>query len=369
MTPHHYLHAFNCIPGIGAGTLRTLLQAFDTPEIAWNASESELAASGIGKIALRRLHEGRSAVDIAREWDILQNLRIRVILPNDPEYPPSLRTIPDAPVNLYVRGQLDITVKPLIAIVGSRKATPYGIRVAETLAEELSAAGFGIVSGLAFGIDTSAHHGTLRAKGATIAVLGNGLADEAISPQAQLPLAQALLEHGGALVSEYAPYTPAAPYTFPARNRIIAGMSLGTVVIEAAKRSGSLLTAHAALDYQREVFAVPGSIFSEASEGPHALLRSGAKLVGNIRDILEELQPNSASFAALDQPTVPMSPAENTLWSLLSHEPLHIDKIVKNATLPTSSVQSTLAFLEIKGLVKNIGGMHYVRSKQHTSLF
>jgi DNA processing protein len=361
LTPYHYLHALNTIPQIGSQALRKLLDYFDTPEEIWRASSGALKASGINEKLIALFLEKRALIDIDKEWEKLESSAITLITEDDTAYPTLLKEIHNPPFILYKRGVFDWNSKPLITIVGSRHSTPYGERVAEVFAQELVTAGCGVASGLAFGIDSSAHKGTLSASGDTVAVLGNSLDNASISPKAQLPLAKAILHQSGALLSEYPPETSATPYTFPARNRILAGISQGTIVVEAAEKSGSLITARYALEFNREVFAVPGSIFSDASAGPHNLLRSGAKIATSIQDILEELQPRKTPLSITSAPSIPLSLDEKTIFDILSNEPTHIDRILKTTTLETSQVQSTLVFLEVKGLIKNIGGMHYIR--------
>jgi DNA processing protein len=361
LTPYHYLHALNTIPQVGSQALRKLLEYFDTPEEIWKASPAALKASGMNEKSLSVFLEMKASLDIRAEWELLETSDIALITEEDAAYPVLLKEIHNPPFIIYKRGTFDWNNKPLITIVGSRHCTAYGERVTETFSQDLVNAGFGIASGLAFGIDTAAHKGVLKAQGDTVAVLGNSLDDASVSPHSQLKLAKAILNQGGALLSEYPPITSATPYTFPARNRILAGISQGVIVIEAAKRSGSLITAHFALDFNREVFAVPGSIFSEASEGPHELIRSGAKISTGIQDILEELRPKNTDSTIPKNPSVALSLDEKKIVSILSSEPTHIDKILKATTLDTSLVQSTLVFLEVKGLIKNIGGMHYIR--------
>jgi DNA processing protein len=225
-------------------------------------------------------------------------------------------------------------------------------------------AGIVVVSGMAFGIDSVAHRGALVAGGETIAVLGGGIDDRTIAPVSHFQLAHNIMEHG-ALVSEYPPGTGASQGSFPMRDRIIAGLCLGTIVIEAPEKSGSLITAQCALDYNREVFAVPGSILSPYSIGTNALIKRGAKMVTGITDILEELRPEIFTPSPDQEPApgiIPgLSPEEQKVFSTLTHEPLHIDKIIKTTGLETKNISSLLSVLEIKGLAKNLGGMHYVR--------
>jgi len=361
LTPHHYLHALHTIPQVNSHTLRKLLEYFDTPEAIWKASPAALKASDISEKPLLAILHHRPSIQIDQTWESLQISEITPLLENDPAYPQLLKEIPNPPPLIYKRGVYDWNSAPIITIVGSRHPTAYGVRVTEVFAQELASIGICVASGLAFGIDSAAHKGTIESKGNTLAVLGNSLDDTSISPRSHLHLAQTILRQNGALLSEYPPVTAATPYTFPARNRILAGISQGTIVIEAATRSGSLITARYALEFNREVFAVPGSIFSDASAGPHELIRSGAKIATSIRDILEEIKFQITPKQTLSTVSPSLSLHEKTVLSILSSEPLHIDKILKTTTLETSQVQSTLVFLEVKGLIKNIGGMCYIR--------
>lgn len=361
-----YIHALRSIDGIGDGTLSRLLLHFGTGEQAWLAPENEIDA--VPKIDPKRksaIIAGRKNINPVELWDTLLNQNITLHTKRDPTYPKLLREIPDSPETLYTRGHFDWT-KPIscIAIVGSRKHSPYGVQVAKQLAEDLTEAGLTVVSGMAFGIDSVAHRGALDANGETLAVLGSGIDDASLTPVSHFQLAQKIMAQG-ALLSEYPPGTPATPGSFPMRDRIIAGLCLGTIVIEAGEKSGSLITAHCALDYNREVFAVPGSIFSPYSIGTNDLIKHGAKVVTGVTDILEELNLESMTASPHEtgssEKISTLSPEEQTIFSVLSKEPLHIDKIIKISNLKAPIVSSLLALLEIKGLAKNLGGMHYVR--------
>lgn len=333
---------------------------FDTPEAIWKASEAALIASKINSKAVTSILTHRASMDIEAQWAKLEAHEISILTQEDTNYPRLLKEIPNPPTILYVRGTYQFNSKPILTIVGSRHSTAYGNRVAQAFAKDLVSSGIAVASGLAFGIDNAAHTGTLQAKGATIAVLGNSLDDDSIAPKSHLYLAHTVIRQGGALISEYPPVTAATPYTFPARNRILAGISHGVIVVESAERSGSLITARYALEYNREVFAVPGSIFSEASQGPHNLIRSGAKIVTSITDVLEEIAPlYQISPSTTHAPE--LSPHEVTLLAVFSSEPTHIDKILKTTTLETSQVHTSIVLLEVKGLIKNIGGMHYIK--------
>lgn len=365
MNPTILLYALSLIPGIGNKTLRDLIGHFGSAAAVWEADEvSLLAVKGLGPKTVATLVTVRRTIRPDAEWENIIRQGIDILAWNDAAYPRLLKETPDAPALLYVRGNYSWEEKPLIAIVGSRKFTSYGQQAAYRLASDLAAAGYVVVSGLAFGIDAIAHKAALDAGAETLAVLGSGIDDASIAPGSHLPLAKAVM-NAGALISEYPPGTIASEGTFPARNRIMAGMSLGTLVIEAAERSGTLITARLALDYNREVFAVPGSIFSPASLGTNALIKAGAKIITSVADILEEFPlPKRAlvpAKSAASLRNVSLSQEEESILGFLSHEPCHVDKIIKATRLKTSSVISLLALLEIRGFAKNIGGMNYIK--------
>lgn len=360
-----YIHALRSIEGIGDGTLARLLAHFGSGEQAWLASDSTLDA--LPKIAPERkwaLINGRKMIDPERAWQELATLGITLHTKSDPTYPPLLREIPDGPVTLYTRGTLDWSVpRPFIAIVGSRKHSPYGMQVAEKLAQDLTRAGIIVVSGMAFGIDSIAHVGAIEEGGETIAVLGSGVDDRSLTPVSHFQLAQKIMAHGS-LVSEYPPGTLPSKGSFPMRDRIIAGLCLGTIVIEAGEKSGSLITAQCALDYNREVFSVPGSILSPYSLGTNDLIKQGAKMVTSVQDVLEEL-PQKLFHAREIQEPLPenLSLEEQLVYGTLTHEPIHIDKIIQKTKLASAEASALLSLLEIKGLAKNLGGMHYVKGQ------
>ena len=361
-----YLHALRMIPEVGNRTLAVLREHFGGWEAVWHASETAIREiEGIrSETAKKALSEKRKGIDPKTEWERFLKQGITLFTPDHPLYPPLLREIPDHPETLYVRGSFDWqTLPPMIAIVGSRKHSAYGEQATLRLSEDLTRAGLLVVSGLAFGIDSIAHTAALEAGGETIAVLGNGVSDNDITPRSHFPLAQKILGHG-ALVSEYPPDFPVTRWTFPERDRIIAGLCLGTVVIEAPEKSGSLITAQCALDYNRDVFAIPGSIFSPYSIGTNTLIKKGAKVVTGIQDILEELTSENIfplHSSENQKQSTNLAEEEKTLLASLSHEPLHIDAIIKKTKFPAPVVSSFLALLEIKGLAKNVGGMHYIR--------
>ncbi len=365
MNPHIYLHALRSIPGVGAKTLLAILDHFDTPQEAW---ESPIQAfhniPDLGPKTRSAILEAQRSFSLEQASDELEKNNITILPFFDPEYPSLLREIPDFPPLLYVRGNFTgWNEKPFLTIIGSRRHTNYGRQAAEKFATEAVQAGFVVVSGLAFGIDSDAHQAALRNHGETIAVLGSGIDDAHVTPQSHLALAQDVCR-SGALISEYPPGTDANKGTFPARNRILAGLSQGTLIIEAAEKSGTAITVRLALDYNREIFAVPGSIFSPLSTGCHQLIRQGAKPVVSIADILEEypyLAPHKKTESHIPEAPKDLSREALALWNILSHEALHIDTILKRSTLGTTQVMAELTLLELRGLAKNVGGQQYIR--------
>lgn len=356
-----YLNALNKINGVGPQKMKMLVDFFGQPEKIWSASHAELLATGIGPSLAGKIFSERDSLDPDQEWAYLEKENIRMITLPDPRYPKFLREIPYPPYIIYIKGltNWDWNAAPMISVVGSRKYSAYGAQATQVLARDLSRAGVTIVSGMALGIDALAHRAALAAGGKTIAVLGNSLDDFHISPQSNFQLSREIMENG-VLMSDYPLPTPAAEHTFPARNRIVAGLSLGTLVIEAGEKSGTLITAQLALDFNREVFAVPGPIFAPQSSGTNKLIRSGAKLASSVKDILEELRLDQGVDSNERTPKIPDSKEEAILLEILSTDPLHIDNIAKLSKLATSTVAGTLAFMEIKGWVKNIGGQNYI---------
>ena len=356
-----HLNALNTIHGLGAKNMKMLMEFFENSQNIWQADQSALVDAGIKEFLAQRIVETRPLIDIEKEWKKLEEENIIAVALDDPRYPALLRQIPDNPYLLYMKGDLKCLDYPLVAIVGSRKLTEYGKRVTTGFARDLANSGICVVSGLAFGIDAAAHLGALSANGRTIAVLGNSLDSQSIYPRSNLQLSEDIIKNGGLLVSEFPVRTSPTPGTFPARNRIMAGMSLGTLVIEAAEKSGSLITANLALDYNREVFAVPGSIFSPQSTGNHLLIKAGAKLTTCAKDVLTELRLENVVAIAQECATLELTKDEKTVHKILSHESLHIDIIAKLTKLETSTISSTLAMMEIKGAIKNVGGQNYIR--------
>jgi len=354
-----YLNALNKIDGLGPQKMKMLLSFFETTQKVWEANLSDLIKSGIGEKLAEKIDRERKNINPDEEWTKLEKENIHMITWDDADYPELLREIANPPYILYIRGDFDLNSMPMISIVGSRKFTAYGSQVASTFARDLAQAGICVVSGMALGIDAIAHEGALSSGGKTVAVLGDGLDDESIHPKNNFNLSQEIIENG-ALVSEFPLGTPPLAFNFPARNRIIAGLSLGTLIIEAGEKSGTLITASLALEFNREVFSVPGSIFSQQSLGTNELIKKGAKVVTNVKDILEELNLEKKKIKNKILPKSFTTPEEKIIINLLSQEPLHIDKISKMSKLSMAQVSSQLSMMEIKGWVKNIGGQNYI---------
>ncbi len=340
--------------------MRTLLNAFGAAENVWQAGLPELKKVLGGDKLPEKIFYDRQKINPDAEWEKLEKENINVLDFTNPDYPLLLKQIHNPPFVIYTRGKLNFNEAPAISIVGSRKFSAYGEQLAMAFSRDLAKAGFTVVSGLALGIDAFAHRGALETNGKTIAVLGSSINDNNIYPRANFALAKEIIANDGLLMSDYAPETPATAMTFPARNRLIAGLSLGTLIIEAGEKSGALITARMALESNREVFAIPGSIFSPTSIGANNLIKSGAKLVTGVQDILEEL--NFSQTAEVKQAVlkIPDNKEEEILLTILSDIPLHIDTIAKNSQLTTSVISSTLSMMEIKGWAKNIGGQNYI---------
>ncbi|MFP4225716.1 MAG: DNA-processing protein DprA [Desulfobacterales bacterium] len=341
---------------------KNLLDRFETPGRVFQASKQALmAVDGVSDRLADDILSGPPAAAVSRELSRIQKSGCRVITFSDEEYPPLLKETPDPPPYLYVKGQMGSCTQ-CIAMVGSRKATRYGISMAGKLSADLAEAGFTVVSGMARGIDTAAHEGALSVQGETIAVLGSGLS--VIYPRENRQLA-ARISESGAVISEFPLEEAPNAYNFPKRNRIIAGMSLGTVVVEAASRSGSLITARLSGEQGREVFAVPGNINSKTSTGAHNLLKQGAKLVETAQDIIEEfpfLFLKSDMNRGNDHTVKPvqnLTGEESRVYELLEPYPVHIDELSRRLEMDAGRLSGILMALEIKGLVSQTPGKYF----------
>lgn len=350
------------IPGVGNVTFRRLLERFETPEAALAAAPAELAAvRGITGGIADAIKDGAWRTFAAQECQRLQASGARLVTFTSADYPKLLFEIPDPPPLLYVRGSLE-RLDPAVAVVGSRRATPYGIRETGRFAAALAAHGIAVISGMARGVDTAAHKGALAGGGVTAGVLGCGI--DLVYPPENRPLF-AEVEKNGCLLTEFPLGTLPLAENFPRRNRIISGLSRGVLVVEAAENSGSLITARFALDHGREVFAVPGNISSSASRGSNRLIKQGAKLVDSPEDVLEELPgflrstTGVAASSNARQPSFALTPREAAIYELLAHSPLHIDDIIRQTELTAPEVSSMLLTLELKGAVTPLAGKHY----------
>ena len=360
-----YWVAFTRVPAIGAIRFRLLQEAFGSVEEAWRASPEALTAAGLSQRVAASVAQLRPRLDPDAEMARLDTHGVRPITWDDPDYPPLLKEIYDPPPVLFLKGRLLPEDQRAVAVVGTRRATAYGREACVALVGDLARSGVTIVSGLARGIDGIAHRTALEAGGRTIAVMGSGL--DIVYPAEHRALAQQVAE-GGALVGEYPLGTRPVAQNFPRRNRILSGLSLGVLAVEAPEKSGVMLTVSSALEQGREVFGVPGSIFSPASQGVNRLVQQGAKLVLSYTDVLEELNLSALGHGESYQPEMPglatevaLDEGQTSLLAFLGHEPVHIDEVCRGAALPIARVSSDLAILELQGLVKQVGAMHYVR--------
>ncbi len=355
------------VPGVGPKTCRTLIEEFGSAGAVLDARESELReVAGVGGKLAEKISRARREVDAEAELELCRKQGVTVVSRSDKSYPPSLVEIPDPPSLLYVRGSIEPADQIAIALVGSRKCTSYGLRIAEKLATSLARVGVTVISGLARGIDAAAHRGAMNGGGRTLAVLANGLAE--VYPPEHEDLAREVVA-SGALISESPMRQGPLAGLFPQRNRIISGLSLGVVVVEATPRSGSLSTAKHATDQNREVFAVPGPVDSLPSRGCHYLIRDGAKLVETVDDILEELGPLVREVKAKpEEPGIrhpaelSLSDQERMIVGRLDHRPMSVDELIVGSGLTASQVMATLSVLEMRRLVKRLPGPRFVRA-------
>lgn len=356
----------NLVPGIGPRLQQLLVARFDSPAGVFAASGSELSAvNGIGPKLLAAISETRQSDEAERELTRCRELGVEILHLDSPRYPPMLAEICDAPYVLYCRGEIVEQDQLAVAIVGSRRCTLYGRQQAERLAGALARAGMTVISGLARGIDAAAHRGALNAGGRTIAVAATGLAQ--VYPPEHVELAGDISQQG-AIVTESPLHREPIPRLFPQRNRLISGLSLGVIVIEASQKSGSLHTARHAMEQGREVFALPGRIDSLASVGSHNLIRDGATLIRGVEDVLDELGPltrpvqTETSEEVRTPRELTLNDQERHVVNLIGSEPSHLDEIMRSTNLDPSRVLATLTVLEMKHLVRRLPGGYLVRS-------
>ena len=375
MTQFEALVSLNLVPEIGSIRLKKLLEIFGKPENILTASEEKLTAiEGIGQKIAHKIASLKKE-DLDKEFALAKKYGLKIITRQDEDYPENLKKIYDPPIVLYVKGALLPQDKFSLAIVGSRRASFYGLSCAEKFAHQLSKCGFTIVSGMARGIDTSSHKGALKAGGRTIAVMGSGF--KHIYPNQNKGLSEEI-SRGGAVISEFPIDTLPLKQNFPQRNRVISGFCLGVLVVEAARNSGALITADFALEQGREVFALPGKIDAQTSFGTNELIKQGAKLVSNIEDILEELNlseikpthkpinlnlDNRCSETHPESFPLPqLTTEESVLYNSLSGEPVHLDDIIDKLGLNTSQTLNILLTLEMKRLIRQLPGKQFVRN-------
>jgi DNA processing protein len=350
--------ALSLTRGLGGEGARKLLREFGSPEAVFCAPISSLRLIVKPDVAAEISMGIRDeAIDPALAW--LEDCNNHVVTLADDDYPQSLLNISDPPLLLYVKGRLDLLNKPALAVVGSRNATPQGLKNAEAFSQSVSESGLCVISGMAHGIDAAAHRGALRGSGSSIAIVGTGL--DKVYPAANRELAHALAAEG-TIVSEFPLGTPPLAPNFPRRNRLISGMSLGCLVVEASLQSGSLITAHLALEQGRDVFAIPGSIHAPQSKGCHALLKQGAKLVESARDILEELDALITPASPGQVTTEPDADNGNSaLLVLMGHDPVGIETLISRCNLTVGQLSAMLLALELEGHISVLPGGLYQR--------
>lgn len=356
-----YLNALNRLPLLGARRITALLSYYGSVEKVWQASGEEYARIlSLTKDAGEQLSKDKEALDPEAEWLKLEQYKIKTLSTEALDYPWLLKQISYPPPILYYLGSLEALAFPAVAIVGSRRSTFYGREVAERLGNELGAAGITVVSGMALGVDTAAHRGALDSGGKTAAVLGCGL-DLCYPPQNRKLMGEIASE--GLIISEFPLGTQPLAANFPQRNRIISGLTLGTVVVEATAKSGSLITANYALEQNREVFAVPGNIGSPYSRGCHRLIKEGARLVESAADILAELTLTEGceEQLALSLPEPELTNDEKILLQLIPYYPLHIDDLIRTGTFSAAVTSSVLLSLELKNLIRQTPGKYFCR--------
>ncbi len=356
-----YWLGFNLVRGIGPVRLRMLLDMFGNIQSAWGASEQVLREMKLDRRSLENFLKVRQQVNLDEVLSRVERAGVHVLTWDSSDYPDLLRQISDAPPVLFVRGDITPADEWAVALVGTRKATVYGREVARVLASDLAQNQVTVVSGLARGVDSVAHKAALDAGGRTLAVLGSGV--DCIYPAEHRKLADAIAANG-ALISDYPLGTQPEASNFPARNRIISGLSLGVVVVEADVKSGALITADFALDQSREVFAVPGSILSSASAGCNRLLRDGASIVTEVGDILETLHLDQLSEKQMAREILPTNATEAAIINHLTAEPRHLDELSRETTLPVEVISSTLVMMELKGMTRQVAPLQYVLARE-----
>lgn len=361
-TPHDYIYinAFNQIPGIGPQKLYKLSDHFNAFSDAWDADVDELITAGLSQKLAETIRDTRTSIEPAAQWQRCADENISLISVFDDVFPEKLKKISNPPFCLYVRGNTDALNTKSVAIVGSRKISTYGTQATTSITRDIALSDITIISGLALGTDALTHRTTLESGGTTVAVLGGGINDAVITPRSHINLAKDILESGGAVISEYPVDTEPHRGTFPARNRIMAGLADATIIIEAAKKSGTLITAECAQKFDRPLFALPGSIFTENAFGPNMLIRdaSATPLLSStdILDLFHKKQPTSTQTATFTDKN------QETLYGIIKKhsDGVHVNQLIKTSSLDATTISSTLTMMEIDGVVKNTGNQTYV---------
>lgn len=354
------LVALSYFPKITPIRYAKLMAYFKNPKNLWEAEIVDLVPVGLPSEVAHEFLKWRDEINLEKIALELEKEKIQTVCLDEPDYPNLLKEIPDPPLTLFYRGAKPNYDTPSVAVVGTRKCSQYGERACEDLVRLLGLQKIIIVSGLAFGIDGVAHETCLKNHGRTIAVLGSGVNDHHIMPRNHLDMAKRIIENGGTVLSEYPPGTTPTNYTFPTRNRIIAGLSLGTLVIEAPIKSGALITAKCALDYNREVMAIPHPIYSQLGEGNNNLIKMGATVITNVDDIINALDLDVLKLKT-EVFTQNLSPNQIKILTVLSQEPKNIDEIIKITNLGSPIVGSELVLLEMTGIIKRLNGNNYAK--------
>ena len=362
MSDLKYWLGFNLVKGIGPAKVQALLDHFGSLGSAWEATELQLQKIGLDKRAISTFLKTRRELDLDTEMARIEKANVELLTWQSDKYPSYLQEIPNPPHLLYMHGNIIEADQWAVAVVGTRRLTAYGRQITKDLVAGLMRNNITVVSGLARGIDAIAHKTAVEMNGRTIGVLGSGL--DCIYPAEHRELAQTIMNGHGAIISEYGLGIRPEAKNFPPRNRIISGLALGVIVVEAGERSGALITTNFALDQDREVFAVPGNINSPVSKGPNKLIQEGAKLITNVDDVLAELNLKMVAEHTAVQLALPETNEEIALYTYLSAQPLHVDELSRETGLPSNTVSSTLTMMELKGIVNQVGGMKYVLSRE-----
>lgn len=358
-----YLIALSHFSKFGPVRMRKIKKHFPLFEHAFKASTGEFIRAGIEENIAGEFTTARQSINPDMIMENLEKENIKVTTLDDKNYSKLLKEIYNPPFIIYYKGMLEIGSEFNLAVVGARKYTNYGKMAVENIVGNLAKSGLTIVSGLAMGIDALAHDATLKAGGRAIAVLGSGLDKANIYPASNRYLADKIINSGGVLISEFSPGTPPLRHHFPQRNRIISGLSLGTLIIEAGEKSGSLITANFSLEQNREVFAVPGSIFSLTCKGTNEIIKKGAHVITSANDIIEALDLAQITAYIDNKKIIPETPEEEKLVLHLTKEPMHINDLIRLTKLDTNVINSTLTIMEMKGMIKNMGNMLYVLAR------